>query len=220
MAQMIEEEVNKKGAVAAAPKARKRKGVDKWKTKKWFTVLAPAVFQNSSMGQTPGEEAENVMGRTIYVSGREITGNIKKSQLMVEFKVNSVQGLNAYTELAGIAVQPSAVRRLVRRRSSKVESSDNATCKDGTRIRIKSVALAANHISAPQRAEVRRILKNEMLKVAAGFEYEGLLNHFITGDPTTEMVAPIRKIAPMKRVDVLKIVRLSAATTSSAPAAK
>ncbi|MEK6902580.1 MAG: hypothetical protein AABX02_03265 [archaeon] len=211
MAQMIveEEKDNKKQEKPTVSKARKRKGVDKWKTKKWYTVLAPAVFQNSPMGQTPGEEAENVMGRTIYVSGREITGNIKKSQLMVEFKVNSVQGLNAYTELAGIAVQPSAVRRLVRRRSSKVESSDNATCKDGTRVRIKSVALAANHISAPQRAEVRRILKNEMLKVAAGFEYEGLLNHFITGDPTTEMVVPIRKIAPMKRVDILKIIRLS-----------
>ena len=52
--QMIENEDNKKEVSANVVKARKRKGVDKWKTKKWFTVLAPATFNNAVIAHTPG----------------------------------------------------------------------------------------------------------------------------------------------------------------------
>ncbi len=59
-----EKETNNAKKDSGAPiKARKRKGVDKWKTKKWFQVLAPAVFNNSPVAQTPGEDAEGIMGR-------------------------------------------------------------------------------------------------------------------------------------------------------------
>ncbi|MEK6970513.1 MAG: hypothetical protein AABW68_02345 [archaeon] len=211
MAQMIEEENNKKEAKSAAvPKSKKRKGVDKWKTKKWFTVLAPPMFNNVVLGQTPAEEPENVMNRTVAVSAREITGNIKKSQLMLQFRVNNVQGLNAYTHLASIMVQPSSVRRLVRRRTSKVESVDDVTCKDGVRARVKSVALVANQISAPKRAQVRVLLREGVQAVAAQHDYEALLQQFVTGEPIGGVVEKARKIAPMKRVDVLKVTRRSA----------
>ncbi len=212
MAQMIEEEAsnNKKGASAAVPKSRKRKGVDKWKTKKWFTILAPALFNNVSLAQTPAEDPENVMGRTMSVSARELTGNIKKSQLMLQFRVNNVQGLNAYTILTGISVQPSSVRRLVRRKTSKVESVDDVMCKDGVRARVKSVALAAHQISAPKRAAVRVMLREGIMALASQHDYEALLGQVVGGDPLMGIVEKARKLAPMKRMDVLKVTRLSA----------
>lgn len=207
---MIDEPTNKKeNTKESAPKARKRKGVDKWKTKKWFTVLAPATFNNAVIAHTPGEEAEGLMGRTVHVSARDLTGNIKKNQLMLAFKVNNVQGLNAFTMFDSIEVQPSALRRLVRRRSTKVESVDDVTCKDGVRARIKSVALSANKISRPQQAAVRRILHAEAAEFASGTDYEALLNSCATSEPIAKAVDKARKIAPMKRVDILKVSRLS-----------
>jgi small subunit ribosomal protein S3Ae len=124
--------------------------------------------------------------------------------------VNNVQGLNAYTQLAAIMVQPSSVRRLVRRRTSKVESVDDVTCKDGVRARVKSVALVANQISAPKRAQVRVMLREGVQAVAGQHDYEALLQQFVTGEPINGVVDKARKIAPMKRVDVLKVTRLSA----------
>ncbi len=207
--QMIENEDNKKEVSANVVKARKRKGVDKWKTKKWFTVLAPATFNNAVIAHTPGEEAEGLMGRTVHVSARDLTGNIKKNQLMLAFKVNNVQGLNAFTMFDSIEVQPSALRRLVRRRSTKVESVDDVLCKDGVRARIRSVALSANKISRPQQAAVRRILHAEAAEFAAGSDFETVLNLCATSDPIAKAVDKARKIAPMKRVDVLKVTRLA-----------
>jgi small subunit ribosomal protein S3Ae len=210
--QMIDEPTNaKEGKKEAAPRTRKRKGVDKWKTKKWFTILAPATFNNAIIAHTPGEEAEGLMGRTVHVSARDLTGNIKKNQLMLAFKVNNVQGLNAYTRFDAVEVQPSALRRLVRRRSTKVESVDDVTCKDGTRARVKSVALSANKISRPQQAAVRRILRAEAAEVAAGSDFEALLNACATSEPIAKAIDKARKIAPMKRVDVLKVTRLTTA---------
>lgn len=208
--QMIDEPTNKKeNTKENAPRARKRKGVDKWKTKKWFTVLAPATFNNAVIAHTPGEEAEGLMGRTVHVSARDLTGNIKKNQLMLAFKVNNVQGLNAFTAFDAIEVQPSALRRLVRRRSTKVESVDDVMCKDGVRARIKSVALSANKISRPQQAAVRRILHAEAAEFAAATDFEAVLNLCATSDPIAKAIDKARKIAPMKRVDVLKVTRLA-----------
>lgn len=211
MAQLIDETSKKENAKeSSAPKARKRKGVDKWKTKKWFNVMAPAAFNNSVLAQTPGEEPEGLMGRTVMVSAREITGNIKKSTMMLRFKVNNVQGLNAYTRFDSVEVQPGSVRRLVRRRTSKIESVDDVMCKDGVQARIKSVALCTHKVSAPRRTDIRRILRDEVKSMAAGQDYEALLNQVVTGDPTSGFMGKARKIAPLKRVDILKVTRLTA----------
>lgn len=206
MANMIEDKATAK-EIASAPKARKRKGVDKWKTKKWFSVLAPPAFNNAVLAQTPGEDPENLMNRVVNVSARELTGNIKKNQLMLHFRVNNVQGLNAYTQFDGIEVQPGSVRRLVRRRSSKIESVDDVTCKDGITAHIKSVALCAHKVSGPRRAIIRTMMHDEIKTLAAAHDYEALLNQFVTGDHGNAIMAKIRKIAPMKRVDVLKVGR-------------
>lgn len=208
MANMIEDKSTAK-EIAAAPKARKRKGVDKWKTKKWFTVLAPPAFNNTPLAQTPGEDPENVMNRIVNVSGREVTGNIKKTQLMLKFRVNNVQGLNAYTVFDSIEVQPGSVRRLVRRRSSKIEAVDDVMCKDGVLARVKTVALCAHKVSGPRRATIRTMVHDEIKTLAGAHDYEVLLNQIVTGDHGNMILSKIRKIAPMKRVDVLKVVRLS-----------
>ncbi|MEK6821245.1 MAG: hypothetical protein AABY11_02500 [archaeon] len=211
MAQIIEEtkgKAAKAAAAAAPPKARKRKGVDKWKSKKWFNILAPALFNNTPLTQTPGEEAENIMNRIVSVSAREMTGNIKKSQLMLKFKVNNVQGLNAYTTLHGIEFQPGSVRRLVRRKSSKVELVVDVPCKDGALARVKTIAITGNMISAPKRTAVRDILREGVKTIASQNDYETMVNLFVTGEPMTDALAGARKVAPMKRIDILKVTRL------------
>ncbi len=206
MANIIEETTPKK-ETGAPVKARKRKGVDKWKNKKWFHVLAPATFNNTIIAQTPGEEAESIINRTIFVSGRELTGNIKKSQLMLLFRIIQVQGLNAYTSFDGIEAQPSSIRRLVRRRSSKIESVDDVVCKDNTAARIKTIALAAGKISAPKRTAIRQILKREIVELARQHEYESLLSHLVATDVGSPILAKVKKISPMKRVDILKVTK-------------
>lgn len=196
-----------KGAATTAVKS-KRKGPDKWKSKKWYKVIASKHFNNIELAQTPGIDEEAVMGRVVAVNARDLTGNIKKNQLMVRFQVNDVQGLNANTKLHSLQIQPSATKRLVRRRSSKVESIDNVVCKDGTRVRIKSIAMCAYKVTRAQEAGIRAAIKQEVARIAKDFAYEDLIHDLVISERGNELMAVAKKIVPLKRVDVVKAIKL------------
>lgn len=192
----------------ATQRIKKRKTVDKWKSKKWFAVLAPPAFKNKHLAYTPGADEETVIGRILTINGRELTGNIKKGQLMLRFKINGIQGLNAQTVFEGLGAQSSALKRIVRRRSSKIESVDNVVCKDGMRARAKTLVLTVNKISRVQRTAIRKIIKEEINQIAGKYDYEGLLTHIVTEDATATIVQRARKISPIKRAEVLKTIKI------------
>lgn len=192
----------------AKPIVKKRKGVDKWKNKKWYHVMAPALFSQRPIGETPGEDAEKMMGRIISVNARDLTGNIKKNQVMINFRITDVQGTNANTTFDSMHVQTGALKRLVRRRSSKVESVDDVVTKEGTRARVKSLALTAVPVSQTQKSAIRKILKDSMTQVARENDYESMFHLLVLGDGTQNAQKDAHKIAPIKRVDVVKIRRL------------
>lgn len=209
MAQIEIDSKEMKGAATTAVKS-KRKGPDKWKSKKWYKVIAPKAFNNIELAQTPGIDEEAVMGRVVAVNARDLTGNIKKNQLMVRFRIKDVQGLNANTELHSLELQPSATKRLVRRRSSKVESVDNVICKDGSRARMKSIALCAYKITRTQETAIRALIKKEVQRIAREYAYEDLVYDLVAGDHGTELQIAVKGVAPMKRVDIVKCIKLRA----------
>ena len=45
----------------------KKKTVDKWKKKTWFTIIAPKEFDRKEIGTTVSEKPQSVMGRVIEI---------------------------------------------------------------------------------------------------------------------------------------------------------
>lgn len=207
MAQIEIDSKEMKQAATSAIKS-KRKGPDKWKSKKWYKIMASKHFNNIELAQTPGVDEEAVMGRVVSMNARDLTGNIKKNQLMVKFRVNDVQGLNANTELHSVELQPSATKRLTRRRASKVESVDNVLCKDGTRARIKTIALCAYKITRTQETAIRAAIKKEVEKIARNFDFQDLVHDLVVGEHGNELMGSTKTIAPMKRIDIVKAIKL------------
>ena len=58
-------------------KARRRVR-DTWKEKVWYEILAPADFEEASLGTSPAREPEMLVGRKIETSMREITGDFSR----------------------------------------------------------------------------------------------------------------------------------------------
>ncbi len=48
-----------------ARSVRKRRMVDTWKTKKWYNVLAPKMFEEVKIGETIVSSPEDLIGRTL-----------------------------------------------------------------------------------------------------------------------------------------------------------
>ena len=47
---------------------------DKWRSKHWFKVRAPGLFQHAELGETMASEPEHVLGRTLETSMQELGG--------------------------------------------------------------------------------------------------------------------------------------------------
>lgn len=181
--------------------------VDKWKKKKWYSILSSKVFGEKEIGTTVADEDEKLVGRTIKVNLRELARQSRKQHISVVFKINKVQGTNAYTEAFGLEVNPSSIKRIVRRRSSKVDIVQDAETKDGFRARVKSAVICARKIPRNKEVQVRKKTEEEIANIAKKNTFEQVLEEIAFGDKFTSITKPLNKICQVKRLEVMKVSR-------------
>jgi len=184
--------------------AETKKGIDKWKKKKWFSIQAPEALDRTVLGQTPAEKPELLKGRIVRVNARDLGRPTKRSHLDLYFKIIDVQAQNALTQWIGLEAKPGAIKRLIRRRSSKIETSQIVQTKDNQSVRVKLLAIGLNKMAASQETAVRNTLTAEMKKIAQAKPLEQLLGEIVYGNIPGQLNQSIRKIAPVKKLEVLK----------------
>src|SRR3989338_251295 len=186
----------------AKPKAKK-KTVDKWKKKVWYTMYAPAYFDNKPLGETVAEKRELVQNRVILVSGRDLNP-AKKTNATVRFKVKEVKGNKAYTEAVGHEVSEGFMRRLVRRRCSKIEAVVDATTKDNVKVRVKTVLLTNRKSTGAQQTTIHKLVVNELLSFIRGRTYDKVITELVYGNLPQKIAGDAKKITPIKKVEIVK----------------
>ena len=77
-----------------------RKIKDKWKEKKWITVLAPDSFNNIPVAYIPITDDKNAVGRVVEVTLFDILkGDPSQHQYKLFFQISKVSGAVSYTHL-------------------------------------------------------------------------------------------------------------------------
>ncbi len=186
----------------AKPKARK-KTVDKWKKKIWYTLYAPAYFESKPLGETVAEKPEMVQNRVIIVGARDLSAT-KRSSAAVHFKVKEVKGNKAYTEAVGHEISADFLRRMVRRRSSKIECVQDLTTKDGVKVRVKTFVLTGRKATNNQRAAVRRVAEADMASFVKAHPYDKVITEFVFGTLPNKIGTDTKKLAIIKKVEIVK----------------
>ena len=125
----------KKKAKAAAPKSKKKtetkvKLQSNFKRKAFYSIIAPKVFNNVKVGETPAAEKENVIGRSILVNLMTLTGNIKKQNKNARLTVDRVNGANAETYLSRLEMVSAFTKRLARKGKDKLDGAYICKTKD------------------------------------------------------------------------------------------
>ncbi len=188
--------------------AQKTKTVDKWKRKRWYKIYAPPEFDRKEIGETPAEKPELVAGRTIKANAREISGQPKKGHMDIWFKITEVQGLNAQTKTFGLEVKPATMKRIVRRRSSKIDCVKDVLTKNGVHTRVKMSIITQRKTNKIKESHIRIKALEETQKIAGGMEFSQLVIETAFGDITGQIQAAVKNIAGIKRVEVMKIEQL------------
>lgn len=194
-----------------APKTRgsSRKVKDKWKSKEWYKLRAPRMFNEAEIGETPSADPEFILGRTVEVTVQELTGDYSKMNIKLKFKVTDVDGYDAKTVFVGHELTSEYVRRLTRRKKTKTDHVVDVTTKDGFVLRVKPMSIADRRIQSSQEDAMRRILAETLLQMGKDNNLSDLIKAVISGDMSKDLAKACRVIIPIKRIEIRKTEVLS-----------
>jgi small subunit ribosomal protein S3Ae len=189
-----------------------RKMKDKWKAKTWYNVLAPPSFDNVTIADTLADKPANLINRVTEVSLQELTNDFRKSHIKLYFKIHSVEETNAHTQFVGHTLTSDYLRRMIRRKRSKIDGVYDATTRDGATIRVKPFATTDKRIQNSQRKIVRETMKKTILDQAKVSTLSEFVKSIIDGKIGSDIYKNCKKLYPVKRVEVYKTQVLSPPT--------
>jgi len=180
----------------------RRKTVDKWKKKKWYTITASSIFNKKPIGETPVEKPVNLTGRTMKVTLDILTGQRARRDVTVFFKTSDVQGQTISTKVSKFEVNKGALSRSIRRRNSKVGLVEKIPVVGGE-ARVNIVVITANKATQKQKTGIRALI-NEQAKSLRGKEFEAVVNEVLLAGFGNDLFKKSSKIIPVKKVIIAK----------------
>jgi len=181
-----------------------RKMKDRWKAKNWYNILAPASFDNATIADTLTDNPDNLIDRVTEVSLQDLTNDFRKSHIKLFFKINKVEETNAHTQFVGHTLTSDYLRRLIRRRRSKIEGIYDINTRDGAIVRIKPFATTDKRIQNSQKKIVREMMKKTFNQQAKSKTLSELIKGIIDGTVGREIYKNCKKYYPVKRIEIYK----------------
>ncbi len=194
--------------------ARRRRAArvkDKWASKKWYTLIAPEYFGMAELGETPADDANKVLNRTVETTLSDLTGDYSNQNPYKKliFKVYRVAGDNAYTKFHRFELTREYLNSLTRRRTSKIEDVVDVTTADGYKLRVKPVAFTIKRCKSSQKRAIRAIMREIVLNKGSSQNFVQFLQECVLGKIPSEIYKNAKKIYPLRRVEIRKIELLA-----------
>jgi small subunit ribosomal protein S3Ae len=177
---------------------------DKWRSKSWYTVVAPPYFGNVELGAVPADEPEKLVGRVIDSTLYEITGDFAHQYLKILFQITEIDGKTAKTMFKGHEYSRDYLRSLVRRRTTKVDGIFNLTTKDGYKLRVAVSAFTLSRIRTAQEKSIRTIMEKIVKEKASALAFDQFTQEMVLGKIASDIYNEAKKIAPLRHVGIRK----------------
>ena len=185
---------------------RKTRVKDKWREKKWVTVVAPDSFNNVPIAYIPITDEETAKGRVIEVTLFDILkGDPSQHQYKIYFQVDKVEGEKATSIFKRYEYAKEFLRSLVRRGSSKVNFILEVKTKDGYIFRIKVIALTHRQLNTSRKHALRLIAKEVMEKTISQMTIDQFVQATCYGKINSDIMAAAKKVIRMRHVGLEKV---------------
>jgi len=187
---------------------------DKWREKKWVTVLAPSAFNNVPVAYIPITNDASAIGRVIEITLFDIIkGDPSQHQYKLYFQVNKVEGDTATTIFKRYEYAKEFLRSLVRRGSSLINFIGDYKTKDGYIFRIKIIALTQKKLNTSRKHALRLIARDVMSKTIPEMTIEQFVQATAFGKINSDIMAAVKKIIHVRHVGIekAKIIRTAEA---------
>lgn len=199
------------------PTARKVK--DKWRAKEWYKVIAPEMFGGQQIAETVSGDPSLLQGRVVSVALQDITGDFSKMHIKLRLRINRVAGFEAHTEFVGHDITSDYIRRLTRRKHSKMDGVFEARTKDGYVIKIKPMAITEKRIQTSQQKAIRQLMSSVVSGAAGRQTMSELVKDILSGDLAKGIFKECKPVYPIRKIEVRRTEITEAPEPSEAPPA-
>jgi len=182
-----------------------KKVVDTWKTKQWYQVMAPQLFDTKMIGEVIASEGNQLVNRVVQVGLDELTGDFTQTYTSVRFRIVEVKGKNAVTKLIGFEQNPSYVKTFIKRHRTLVDDVIDVTTADGQDVRVKVIIFAAGKIARDAEAAMRTQIRKDIIEKASKLNLDDFMREILFKKFASSLGPNLKKIAPLKRIEVRKL---------------
>ena len=183
-----------------------RKIKDKWKEKKWITVLAPDSFNNVPVAYIPITNDKVAIERVIEVTLFDILkGDPSQHQYKLFFKIDKVTGEKATTIFKRYEYAKEFLRSLIRRGSSRINFIIDVKTKDGYVFRVKILILSHRELNTSRKRVLRLEAKKQIEKIVPHMTIDEFAQAACYGKINSDIMAAIKKINHVRHVGLEKV---------------
>jgi len=180
---------------------------DKWREKKWVTVLASPGFERAPIAYVPITSNELAIGRVIETTLFDISKQDPQQNMLIKlhFQITNIDGNTATTILKGHEYSREYLRSLVRRGASMVNFIRDYKTKDNAIVRVYVVAFTIGRINSSRKHEIRLAADKILKERAASLFYEQFAQEAVKQNLARELYDASKEIAKIRHLGVRKI---------------
>ena len=183
-----------------------RKIKDKWKEKRWVTVLAPDSFNNIPVAYVPITSDKTAVGRVVEATLFDILkGDPSQHQYKLFFQINKVTEDKATTIFKRYEYSKEFLRSLIRRGSSRVNFIIDAKTKDGYVFRVKILTLSHRELNTSRKRALRLEAKKQIEKIVPQMTVDEFTQAACYGKINSDIMAATKKIIRVRHVGLEKV---------------
>jgi len=182
----------------------KKRVRDKWRSKDWFSIVAPQYFGSTELGSVPAEEPSKLVGRVVDATLYDLTNDFAHQYLKMFFQVSDIEGKTARTIFKGHEYSRDYLRSLVRRKTTRIDTLQNIITKDDYQLRLAICAFTLTRIRTTQEQAIRAVMKRIVEEKAKTLSFDSFVQEVVLGKIASDIYNEAKKVAPMRHVGIRK----------------
>lgn len=202
-------------------KGSKKKTIDPFSRKDWYTIKAPAPFDVRDVGKTMVNRSsglrnanDELKGRVLDVSLADLKGSEDYAARRIRLRVDEVQGGNVLTNFHGLDFTSDKLRSFVRKWQTLIECQVTVKTSDDYLVRLFAIAFTkrspnqikrTSYAQTSQVREIRRKMTEIMTREAQGVTLNQLVAKLIPEVIGHEIEKSCQGIFPLQNVHIRKV---------------
>lgn len=178
------------------------------KKKKWFTVLASKEFDEIEVGSLMAYDSKTLIGKNLKVNLASLTGDMKKHNAKITFKIKNVSDSRFSTEMTKYELINSYIRRLVKKGKNKIRDSFVCETKDNVKIRIKPFLVTRNKTKRSVQSALIKKTKEYLMEEVKKQNFSDVVLSFTTLRLQHSLRKVLNKVYPLSTCEFYAAVKM------------